>query len=222
MSITHSPILRQYVEYLQSLHSGEPYAVYDSNFNPLIEHCCEGYKFYLPEFKHIANLAEIIEFLKHHQLEISETVKDEIIGVFELKQGSQFSLFNLRPFVHAGKECGYSLTFNGYVIDYLPVRLLNSFLPPTINYAADFDFTKRQQEVAFLFALGKNYREIAECLTNIYNKDVSHHTIGNMARNMLYKKVQVYNKSSLFFSMIKNTGSIVVPEIIARQLLSIN
>ena len=66
-----------------------------------------------------------------------------------------------------------------------------------------FNLTPREQEILFLYCLRLSSQKIADILSLHYNTHYSHHTVGNIIRASLFRKIGVYNSEALIQKTIK-------------------
>lgn len=64
--------------------------------------------------------------------------------------------------------------------------------------------TKREKEIMFLYCLKLSCNDIAETLSNLHKKTISHHTVGNILRSKLFEKLHVHSGKALIETVINN------------------
>ncbi len=78
--------------------------------------------------------------------------------------------------------------------------------------------TEREKIVIFLLIIGLSHKEIANVLTNIYNKEISSSSVGVMVSRQIYPKFDTNNFSTLVHRAISNGMLYNIPSSLVEKI----
>ena len=110
------------------------------------------------------------------------------------------------------------INFNQFVNIY---NLFNAQTPinKKIRHTS-INLTNKESEILFLYCLKFTSKEIAEILNHTRETPVSHNTVGNIIRQQLYRKFNVYNHQSLINNTLQANHELISPKsLIKTQII---
>lgn len=209
--------LFKYYKALKALNPTDAFWIFDNQWQLTYTNAknyqSEKFKIYSSYSKNLLSVLELQQIIQsNNELDIY-TKNVEIIAFYEEKSKYKAILLASMPIYHNQQIIGFIITEHGNLGNYEHANLINFILfegkkqNPTIKLQG-----KRILEIAFFILRGYNYQEIASILSQIYNKNISPSTIGNLVRNILYSKFNVCNRITLKKALLNSNICTIFPQ----------
>ncbi|MCE2706734.1 MAG: LuxR C-terminal-related transcriptional regulator [Proteobacteria bacterium] len=198
--------LQTYIDALNLLHANSECWIFNSNWDEIsvneLNRSFNDLKFYYAPEDKMLPWSKVIQLLKtENKLDVLSNKTDLVGFCNKANKGKNVEpiLFSINRISNEkGDIVGFFILSHGNVNNFEYTSLLKYALFDNHNInKVTQNITKRESEILFYLIRGFGYNEIATKLSNLSGKTVSHKTIGNMVRDSLYTKFNVFNRSGL-------------------------
>lgn len=210
--------LSDYVSALSLIHEPDSFWVFDGLWE-LVYSNNERYdlkelQLYSYDQDKTLSVEVAIKLLKHYPNLAVHRESTETIAFYTHGDDTSVLLFESVPLLNeSGVILGYFVLCHGSMSAFEHLNLLRNVLfgnksSPVVHK----ELSQRELEIVFFIIRGKNYREIARVLSKVYKRKISYSTIGNIVRNSLYAKFNVFNKIALKKALLQSEVCVRLPK----------
>lgn len=216
--------LLEYCDYVQRFKVEHNILIVDNDFKIIYISSKQFFERYSCNFEINANLFECLHHLPY--FETKQQIYDNLIqtkrvfGYFiaqKIDNSKGYLVDNIRlmPVLDPDKNL-IGIELEAVDMSGLPLITLSN--DDGLKKLASINLTTREREIIILKAMGKTNLDISKILGEIYQKEISQHTIANIIKQQIYIKLNVENKPA----MIKVAHTLGLDKIIPKSLITEN